>query len=142
MIHREAHNKLEQLGNSFKGVAVIGPRQSGKTTLVKLVFPDKPYFSLENPDIRRFALEDPRGFLKNMPHGGILDEVQRTPELFSYLQEILDNSIDEFYRGHVTEIHVDLSPDGRIVSVQDNGIGFHLAKTNSFMNHCIVNGDT
>ncbi|MEY3450721.1 MAG: hypothetical protein RL711_546 [Bacteroidota bacterium] len=95
MIHREAHKKLEQLGNSFKGVAVIGPRQSGKTTLVKLVFPDKPYFSLENPDIRRFALEDPRGFLKNMPHGGILDEVQRTPELFSYLQEILDNSTEK-----------------------------------------------
>ena len=92
MIQREAQYKLVQLGDTFKAIAVIGPRQSGKTTLVKETFPEKPYLSLENPDTRNFALEDPRGFLQNLPNGAILDEVQRTPLLFSYLQEILDNS--------------------------------------------------
>ena len=92
MIQREAQHKLAQLGDTFKAIAVIGPRQSGKTTLVKVTFPEKPYLSLENPDTRNFAMEDPRGFLQNLPNGAILDEVQRTPLLFSYLQEILDNS--------------------------------------------------
>ena len=92
MIQREAQNKLVQLSKTFKAIAVIGPRQSGKTTLVKATFPDKPYFSLENPDTRNYAIEDPRGFLQNLPNGAILDEVQRTPLLFSYLQEILDNN--------------------------------------------------
>lgn len=71
-------------------MAVIGPRQSGKTTLVRAVFSVKPYVSLENPDNRNYALQDPRGFLGNYPDGAILDEVQRTPDLFSYLQGILD----------------------------------------------------
>lgn len=57
-----------------------------------MLFPDKTYLSLENPDIRRFAIEDPRGFLKRYETGAILDEVQRTPDLFSYLQEVLDTS--------------------------------------------------
>ena len=92
MIQREAQYKLAQLGDTFKAIAVIGPRQTGKTTLVKVTFPEKPYLSLENPDTRNFAMEDPRGFLQNLPNGAILDEVQRTPLLFSYLQEILDNS--------------------------------------------------
>ena len=92
MVTRNAQLKLQQLSNHFKAVALTGPRQSGKTTLVKQTFPGKPYFSLENPDTRNFAIEDPRGFLQNIPNGAILDEVQRTPELFSYLQEILDNS--------------------------------------------------
>jgi predicted AAA+ superfamily ATPase len=92
MINREARIKLIHLSNSFKAIAVIGPRQAGKTTLVKTTFPNKSYYSLENPDIRSFANDDPRGFLKSMPNGAILDEVQRVPLLFSYLQEILDNS--------------------------------------------------
>jgi predicted AAA+ superfamily ATPase len=92
MIERFAASKIRQLANSFKSVAVTGPRQSGKTTLVKQLFPDKTYLSLENPDTRRFAIEDPRGFLSKYEEGAIFDEVQRTPELFSYLQEILDNS--------------------------------------------------
>ena len=90
MIYREAENELKELAAQFKAVAVTGPRQSGKTTLVRMVFPNKPYANLENPDIRRFAMEDPRGFLSNYPDGAILDEVQRVPELFSYLQQILD----------------------------------------------------
>jgi len=92
VIERIAKIKLEQLAKTFKAVAVIGPRQSGKTTLVKTTFPDKKYISLENPDDRSFALEDPKGFLQNIPNGAILDEIQRVPLLFSYLQEILDNS--------------------------------------------------
>src|ERR1035437_9980164 len=92
MINREAEVELRALSDQFRSVAVIGPRQSGKTTLVRMVFKDKPYVNLENPDIRKFALEDPRGFLSNYPQGAILDEIQRVPELFSYLQQILDDS--------------------------------------------------
>lgn len=92
MISRHATKKLLQLASQFKAVAVIGPRQSGKTTLVKSLFPAKPYVSLEDPDTRTYALEDPRGFLANYPNGAVFDEVQRTPELFSYLQGILDNN--------------------------------------------------
>ncbi len=92
MYSRAAQDKLKQLARNFKAVAVVGPRQSGKTTLVKTLFDKKPYVSLENPDTMRFALEDPRGFLASFPKGAILDEAQRVPDLFSYLQEILDNS--------------------------------------------------
>jgi len=70
----------------------VGPRQSGKTTLVRYLFGNKPYVSLENPDSRRFAIEDPRGFLGQYPDGAVLDEIQRTPDLFSYLQQRLDEN--------------------------------------------------
>jgi len=92
MVSRKAKENLQRLAKQFKAVAVIGPRQSGKTTLVRATFAEKPYVSLENPDTRRFAMEDPRGFLYQYKNGAILDEVQRTPELFSYLQQILDES--------------------------------------------------
>ncbi|MBK8927294.1 MAG: ATP-binding protein [Crocinitomicaceae bacterium] len=92
MIQRQAIEKLKDLSRKFKAIAVIGARQSGKTTLVKQVFKNKKYVSLENPDTRNFALSDPRGFLATYPDGAILDEVQRTPEIFSYLQEVLDSS--------------------------------------------------
>lgn len=92
MISRVAEQELRELAQTFRAVAVIGPRQSGKSTLVRHVFPQKIYVNLENPDIRLFATEDPRGFLNGYPNGAILDEVQRVPQLFSYLQEILDNS--------------------------------------------------
>lgn len=71
-------------------VTLTGPRQSGKTTLARKAFPHKPYVSLEDPDRRSFALEDPRGFLAQLPDGAVLDEVQRVPELFSYLQTDAD----------------------------------------------------
>jgi predicted AAA+ superfamily ATPase len=90
MIKREAETELRDLARQFKAVAVIGPRQSGKTTLTRHVFPDKPYVNLENPDTRRFAVDDPRGFLSQYKAGAVLDEVQRAPELFSYLQQIID----------------------------------------------------
>lgn len=91
MIPREAEKELRILAEQFKAVAVVGPRQSGKTTLVRKVFESKPYVNLENPDIRLFAMDDPRGFLSNYPDGAVLDEIQRVPELISYLQQILDN---------------------------------------------------
>jgi uncharacterized protein len=92
MILRKATAELHALSAQFKAVAVVGPRQSGKTTLVRSVFGDKPYVNLENPDTRRYALEDPRGFLAGYPDGAIIDEAQRVPELFSYLQQILDEN--------------------------------------------------
>ena len=93
MIQREAEKEIIALAKQFKAVAVIGPRQSGKTTLVRWIFKDKEYVSFENPDIRLFAMEDPRGFLSNYPNGAIFDEVQRVPDIFSYLQQILDESV-------------------------------------------------
>lgn len=92
MIKREAESELINLAKQFKAVAVVGPRQSGKTTLTRYVFSDKPYVSLENPDIRQFALDDPRGFLSQYKAGAVIDEIQRAPELFSYLQQILDEN--------------------------------------------------
>lgn len=92
MILREAHKELVNLSKQYKAIAIVGPRQSGKTTLVKYAFHDKPYVNLENLDTRNFALEDPKAFLEHYPNGAILDEVQRTPQLFSYLQPILDES--------------------------------------------------
>lgn len=90
MILREIQQELLSIAKQYKAITIIGPRQSGKTTLVKAVFPNKAYVSLENPDIRSFALEDPKAFLQQYPQGAILDEVQRTPEIFSYIQQILD----------------------------------------------------
>lgn len=90
MIPREAESSIRKLAKQFRSVAIVGPRQSGKTTLVKKVFSTKPYASLENPDERQLAETDPKAFLGRFPKGAILDEVQRAPHLFSYLQEILD----------------------------------------------------
>jgi predicted AAA+ superfamily ATPase len=90
MISRDIESKIQRLLEGFPVVTVIGPRQSGKTTLARSVFGQKPYVSLEDPDNRRMALEDPRSFLDRFPDGGVLDEVQRAPELFSYLQSRVD----------------------------------------------------
>ena len=92
MIKRTAEIRLVKLATTFRSVAVIGPRQSGKTTLCRAVFPQKPYVSLENPDILEFAGADPRGFLSQYKNGAILDEIQRAPHLFSYLQQVLDET--------------------------------------------------
>nr|WP_222622665.1 ATP-binding protein [Ramlibacter albus] len=81
-----------RLARGFPVVALTGPRQSGKTTLARSAFPGKPYVSLENPVEREFALRDMRGFLARFPQGAILDEVQRHPEIFSWLQGVVDEN--------------------------------------------------
>ena len=91
MIKRDLQEKLTQLAEKFPVVSVTGPRQSGKTTLIKSVFPGYRYESLENPDTRLFALSDPRKFL-GIEKKMIIDEIQRVPELFSYIQSITDES--------------------------------------------------
>lgn len=89
-VRRNLQGPLEELAKKMPVVAVTGPRQSGKTTLCRDAFPDKPYISLEPLDRRRYATEDPRGFLREHSDGAVLDEVQRAPDLFSYLQEEVD----------------------------------------------------
>lgn len=91
-IHRFLTAKAVSLSRKFPIVAITGPRQSGKTTFSKAVFPKKPYVSLENLDEQNFAETDPRGFLNRFKTGAILDEVQNTPALFSYLQGVVDES--------------------------------------------------
>ncbi len=83
-------DELMQTASEYPVVTIVGPRQSGKTTLVQMAFPDKPYLSLEDPDIRMTAEEDPRGFFLQFPDGAVLDEIQRLPILLSYLQGIVD----------------------------------------------------
>lgn len=80
-----------RLAKGFPVIAITGPRQSGKTTLARSAFPNKPYLSLEDPDTRLLAESDPRGLLSGYPDGVILDEAQRAPQLFSYLQGFVDN---------------------------------------------------
>lgn len=90
-IKRTAEKTFKELLRQYPVVVVTGPRQSGKTTLVRHACPDKPYVLLEDLDTRQFALDDPRGFLAQFPDGAIFDEVQRCPDLFSYLQGIVDS---------------------------------------------------
>lgn len=86
MIHRTISQKLVQLFQKFPILAVLGPRQSGKTTLVKEIFPDHPYVNLEDLSKRAHAMEDPKDFLDAYKDGLIIDEVQYVPSLFSYIQ--------------------------------------------------------
>ena len=82
---------LKELTTKYPVVTVTGPRQSGKTTLCRKVFPEMAYVNLEAPDERQFALDDPRGFLQAHRDGAVLDEIQRTPDLVSYLQPMVDD---------------------------------------------------
>ncbi|MEM7587220.1 MAG: ATP-binding protein, partial [Acidobacteriota bacterium] len=91
MIPRHARDTLSQLVEGYPVVAVTGPRQSGKTTLVRAMFDDRPYVSLEDLDEAELATQDPRAFLRRFPDGAVLDEVQRAPQLFSYLQTWVDD---------------------------------------------------
>ena len=90
MIEREITPRLTALFRQYPLVTVTGPRQSGKTTVCQAAFPDLEYANLEAPDLRDFAESDPRGFLAQFDAGAILDEIQRVPELLSYLQVIAD----------------------------------------------------
>lgn len=90
MIPRLLSDKILETQQYFPITFVGGPRQAGKTTLVKNLFSQLPYANLELPDVRLFAEEDPRRFLETFPKGAVLDEVQRVPALFSYLQGLVD----------------------------------------------------
>ncbi len=90
IIARDIEKTTLSLCKQFPVITITGPRQSGKTTLVKKLFPDKQYVSLENPDNRELAQSDPRHFLQRIEDGAILDEIQRAPDIMSYLQEIVD----------------------------------------------------
>ena len=92
MVNREAEKKIRLYAKQFRAIAIVGPRQSGKTTIAKKVFPRKPYVSLEDPDEREMAMEDPRYFLSRFKNGAVIDEAQRVPHLFSYLQSIIDKA--------------------------------------------------
>ena len=88
LILPEAQKALTQ----FRAICITGPRQSGKTTLSKQLFIDKPYVNFENPSVQYEAEQNPESFLKKFRHGAVFDEVQRAPLIFRYLQEILDSS--------------------------------------------------
>lgn len=91
-VKRQIEAAIRGIMPQYPIIAVTGPRQSGKTTLLQSMFPDYEYVSLENTDMQRFAADDPVGFLKKFPSPVIFDEVQRTPTLFSYLQTTVDAS--------------------------------------------------
>jgi len=94
MIKRELGQIIYELRDKFPVITLTGPRQSGKTTLIRSIYEDLPYLNLEDIDIRNSAIKDPRGFLGNFPRGAVLDEVQKTPDLFSYIQGIVDEHKD------------------------------------------------
>lgn len=91
IIKRDITQEVIDLAKQYPVITITGPRQSGKTTLAKQVFPELPYYSLENIATRERALSDPIGFLDKITEGVILDEIQRAPELLSYIQGIVDN---------------------------------------------------
>lgn len=90
MFKRNLSKELDFLAREYRVLSVLGPRQAGKSTLCRLAFPNYTYLSLEDPDMRRFAIEDPRAFLRQYSRYVILDEIQRVPELVSYLQGLVD----------------------------------------------------
>jgi len=90
MIPRHAAERIRRLLRGFPVVTVTGPRQSGKTTLVRSLLPGRPYVSLESPAPREFARQRPAEFLHQYPEGAVIDEAQHAPELFSELQGVVD----------------------------------------------------
>lgn len=105
--------ELLSLAKQYPVVSVMGPRQSGKTTLVKNAFSNKAYANLEIPDQRLAAQSDPKGFLNQFPQGAVLDEIQRVPELLSYIQAIVDeNKVPGMFiltGSHQLELHEAIS---------------------------------
>lgn len=115
LITRDIEKEFTILASEFPVITILGPRQSGKTTFSKMLCDDKQYCSLENPDIREFALSDPRGFLNKYNTGAILDEIQRAPALLSYLQQIVDDGM----------------PNGSFILTGSHQLGLHNKITQS-----------
>lgn len=109
MFKRTLEVELKELVKFYPVVTLLGPRQSGKTTLVKALFPEKPYVNLENLDVRALASDDPRGFLEKYGQGAIFDEIQRAPELLSYIQTWVDEKDEKglfiLTGSHQMELH-------------------------------------
>lgn len=97
MIDRLLQSELLRIADTFSVILLTGPRQSGKTTLCKSAFPNYEYVTLENLDTRAMVSRDPMGFLNSHSHGMIIDEAQNLPELFSYLQVVVDEHKDYRY---------------------------------------------
>lgn len=89
-IKRDIEEEVLNMAGEYPVITITGPRQSGKTTLARHLFPNLPYYSFENPDIRLQAEEDPRAFLNGISNGAVLDEIQNAPFILSYLQQIVD----------------------------------------------------
>ena len=105
LVERTLRPVLVERGAQYPIVTLTGPRQSGKTTLCRTTFPNLPWVSLEAPDVRAQATDDPRGFLRRYPDGALLDEVQRVPELLSYLQDDVDRRPEARGRWVLTGSH-------------------------------------
>jgi hypothetical protein len=90
MVTREMEAAIRRVKGKFPVITVTGPRQSGKTTLIKSLFPDLPYLSLETPDVREQVEQNPQGLFAKIGHRMILDEGQRLPQLLSYIQPLVD----------------------------------------------------
>lgn len=109
MYRREIASRLEELSKQYPVVTVTGPRQSGKTTIVRAVFGKKSYANLEDLQTRDLAIADPKSFLRQYPEGAVLDEIQRAPHLLSYIQTIVDEADQEgmfiLTGSHQLELH-------------------------------------
>lgn len=90
-VQRKAKNALLRLASQFPIIAIIGPRQSGKTTLAKMTFADKPYISFDDINMRKLAISNPKDFLQAFPNGVIIDEAQKVPEIFDAVKYYVDN---------------------------------------------------
>lgn len=113
MFKRELESELQSLADDYPIVTVLGPRQSGKTTLVRHVFSHKPYVNLEDPETRDLATTDPRRFLERYLEGAVFDEIQRVPSLLSYIQPIVDEKGEKglfiLTGSHQLELHQAIS---------------------------------
>lgn len=109
MFKRSLTPYIQELAKKYPVVTLLGPRQSGKTTLVRSAFPKKPYVNMEDMGNRELATLDPRSFMQAYPDGAILDEVQRTPHLLSYIQvhvdEVKQNGMFILTGNHQAELH-------------------------------------
>ena len=93
-LHRSIEDVIIEASNYFSVISVTGPRQSGKSTLLKYLFPAKPKYSMKDINVRQFAENDPVAFLRQHPHGMFIDEIQKAPQLLEYIQGIVDDNPD------------------------------------------------